>query len=42
MLTGELMLIAIPFTKIYHMVFFFIGRFVLIHQHTLGKGSRTW
>jgi nitrate reductase gamma subunit len=42
MLAGELMLIAIPFTKIYHMVFFFIGRFVLIHQHTLGKGSRTW
>ncbi len=42
MLSGELMLIAIPFTKIYHMVFFFIGRFVLIHQHTLGKGSRTW
>lgn len=42
MLTGELMLIAIPFTKIYHMVFFFVGRFVLINQHTLGKGSRTW
>jgi len=42
MLTGELMLIAIPFTKIYHMVFFFIGRFVLIHQHTFGKGTRTW
>ena len=42
MLTGELLLIAIPFTKIYHMVFFFIGRFVLINQHTLGRGSRTW
>lgn len=42
MLTGELLLIAIPFTKIYHMVFFFFGRFVLIHQHTLCKGSRTW
>jgi len=42
MLAGELMLIAIPFTKIYHMVFFFIGRFVLINQHTLGRGSRTW
>lgn len=42
MLTGEFMLIAIPFTKIYHMVFFFIGRFVLINQHTLGRGSRTW
>lgn len=42
MLTGELLLIAIPFTKIYHMVFFFFGRFVLVNQHTLGKGSRTW
>lgn len=42
MLAGELLLIAIPFTKIYHMVFFFFGRFVLINQHTLGKGSRTW
>jgi nitrate reductase gamma subunit len=42
MLTGELLLIAIPFTKIYHMVFFFIGRFVLINQHTLGRGRRTW
>ena len=42
MLAGELMLIAIPFTKIYHMIFFFFGRFVLINQHTLGRGSRTW
>lgn len=42
MLTGELMLMAIPFTKIYHMVFFFVGRFVLINQNTLGKGSRAW
>jgi nitrate reductase gamma subunit len=42
MLAGELMLVAIPFTKVFHMVFFFIGRFVLVNQHTIGKGSRTW
>jgi nitrate reductase gamma subunit len=42
MLSGELMLITAPFTKVFHMVFFFVGRFVLINQHTLGKGSRVW
>ncbi len=42
MLSGELMLAAAPFTKIFHMVFFFFGRFVLVTQHTIGKGSRTW
>lgn len=42
MLSGELMLITAPFTKIFHMVFFFVGRFVLIGQHTLGRGSREW
>lgn len=42
MLAGELMLIAIPFTKIFHMFFFFVGRFMLVNQHTIGNGSRTW
>ncbi len=42
MLAGELMLIAAPFTKIFHMVFFFFGRFVLVNEHTIGRGSRTW
>ncbi len=42
MLAGELMLVAIPFTKIFHMFFFFIGRFMIVNQHTMGKGSRTW
>lgn len=41
MLSGELMLIAIPFTRIFHMVFFFIGRFLLVGQYTLGRGTRT-
>ncbi len=42
MLSGELMLVAAPFTKIFHMVFFFFGRFIFANEHTLLKGSRTW
>ena len=42
MLTGEIMLILIPFTKIFHLSFFFIGRFVIAHEHTIGRGSRSW
>ncbi len=42
MLSGELMLILIPFTKIFHMFFFFIGRFLLVGQHSFGRGIRTW
>ncbi|MGD8251682.1 MAG: hypothetical protein PVH30_12620 [Desulfobacterales bacterium] len=43
MLAGELMLIAIPFTKLVHMPFFFINRFVMIHENTFGRGgSRVW
>ena len=42
MLSGELMLVAAPFTKIFHMVFFFVSRFMIIGQHTLGKGNRVW
>ena len=40
MLSGELMLISIPFTKAFHMVFFFIGRFLLVSQNTMGRGTR--
>jgi nitrate reductase gamma subunit len=43
MLSGEIMLVAIPFTKLVHMPFFFINRFVMIHENTLGRGgSRVW
>jgi len=42
MLSGELMLAAAPFTKIFHMVFFFVARFMIIGQHTIGKGNRAW
>jgi hypothetical protein len=42
MLFGELMLITIPFTKLIHMIFFFLNRFLIVNEHTLGKGSRVY
>jgi nitrate reductase gamma subunit len=43
MLAGEIMLMAIPFTKLVHMPYFFINRFVLAHENTLGAGgNRIW
>jgi nitrate reductase gamma subunit len=42
MLSGELMIMAIPFTKLTHMIFFFLNRFWVVGEHTLGKGSRAW
>jgi len=42
-LAGEIMLMAVPFTKLVHVPYFFINRFVLVHENTLGAGgSRTW
>ncbi len=42
MLAGELMLIAIPFTKIGHMIFFFFVRILIGSEYSFWKGSRTW
>ncbi|MFH0729892.1 MAG: hypothetical protein V2B19_26565 [Pseudomonadota bacterium] len=42
MLFGELMLMAIPFTKLVHMIFFFMNRFFIVNEHTLGKGGRVY
>lgn len=42
MLSGELMLMAIPFTKLIHMIYFFLNRFIIINEHTLCKGSRVY
>lgn len=39
---GELMLIAIPFTKLVHMPFFFFARFLIRNELTLGSGTRKW
>lgn len=41
-LAGELMLVAIPFTKIGHMVFFFFARLTMAGEFCLGRGTRTW
>ncbi|MBU1172228.1 MAG: respiratory nitrate reductase subunit gamma [Proteobacteria bacterium] len=41
-LSGELMLMAVPFTKFVHMVFFFVFRFSIESEYSLGKGNRTW
>lgn len=39
---GELMLIAIPFTKLVHMPFFLFARFLIRNELTLGSGTRKW
>jgi nitrate reductase gamma subunit len=41
-IAGELMLIAIPFTKLVHMPFFFFARFLIRNELTLGSGTRKW
>lgn len=41
-LTGDLLLMALPFTKVGHMVFFFFSRLTLGGEFSLGRGSRTW
>ena len=41
-LSAELMLIAIPFTKLVHMVFFFLNRLFIECEYSLGPGNRTW
>jgi nitrate reductase gamma subunit len=41
-IAGELMLIAIPFTKLVHMPFFILSRFMIRYELGFGKGSRKW
>jgi len=41
-LSGELILVMIPFSKFFHMVFFFISRFMIISEHSLGNPKRSW
>jgi len=41
-LTGQLMLISIPFTKLGHMVFFFFARCLLGSEFSFGRGAREW
>ncbi|MBI4633196.1 MAG: hypothetical protein HY742_04835 [Deltaproteobacteria bacterium] len=41
-LTAELMLITVPFTKLGHMLFFFLYRFLIGSEYSFTRGSRTW
>ena len=41
-LAGELMLVAIPFTKLGHMVFFFFARIFFGSEFSLWRGRRLW
>jgi nitrate reductase gamma subunit len=41
-LAGEVMLIVIPFTKLGHMVFFFLYRFFIGSEYSFGQGTRSW
>ena len=40
--TGDLLLMALPFTKAGHMVFFFFSRMNMAGEYCLGRGKRTW
>jgi len=42
MLLGEIMLVSIPFTKIAHLFLFFVLRFLVNHEYSLGSGRRAW
>lgn len=42
MLTGEALLMAIPFTKLSHMVFFLFTRGFMESEHNVGRGDRVW
>jgi nitrate reductase gamma subunit len=41
-LSGEAMLITIPFTKLGHMLFFFLYRFLIVNEYSFAKGARAW
>jgi nitrate reductase gamma subunit len=42
MMAGELMLIAMPFTKLSHMIFFFFARSLVGSEHNIARGGRVW
>ena len=41
-LAGEVMLLAIPFTKLGHMLFFFLYRFFIGSEYSFARGTRVW
>jgi nitrate reductase gamma subunit len=42
MLSGELMLVCIPFTRLSHALFFFLVRICLGSEYSFTRGSRVW
>jgi nitrate reductase gamma subunit len=42
MLTGELLLCTLPFTKLVHMLFMVFNRGLIENEHNLGFGGRSW
>jgi nitrate reductase gamma subunit len=43
MLSGEIMLVCIPFSKLRHMIFFFLNRFFIKSEYSFFKmGTRVW
>jgi hypothetical protein len=41
-LSGELALILIPFTKLNHMIYFFLYRLLIGSEYSFGQGKRVW
>lgn len=41
-LSGELMLVCIPFTRLVHMVYFFLNRIFIKSEYSFGPGKRIW
>jgi nitrate reductase gamma subunit len=41
-LSGEVMLIVIPFTRLGHMIFFFLYRFFIDSEYSFVRGTRAW
>ena len=41
-LSGELMLILVPFTRLGHALFFFLYRFLIDNEYSFGQGRRLW
>jgi nitrate reductase gamma subunit len=41
-LSAEIMVITIPFTRLGHMIFFFLYRFMIGSEYSFARGTRTW
>jgi nitrate reductase gamma subunit len=41
-IAGEIMLMAVPFTRLGHMLYFFLYRFLIGSEHSFLRGRRSW